>query len=307
MRHVLKIKSVSVNDCLKDECILKLYAQQEKKTMKKAGYQGDHGTFSEIAARTWFHTEEIENIGYPNFVSIMEDIESRKLDYAVLPVENTTTGIIARTYDLFQNYHMWAIGEINVPINHNLIAFSDTKVEEIRKVYSHPEALSQCTDFFAKYPDIQQVPYQDTAKSVEFVKESNDHTLAALGSWRAAEYYDMKILAENVQNTSNNMTRFLVIQRDEEPASKEADKVSLMCVLKHTPGSLYNALGILAKRGINIVKLESRPIAGHLFDYMFYIDISGNLKNKDVKAAMKELELKCVRFRIFGNYKSAGI
>ena len=162
-------------------------------------------------------------------------------------------------------------------------------------------------ELFAKYPDIQQVPYQDTAKSVEFVKESNDHTLAALGSWRAAEYYDMKILAENVQNTSNNMTRFLVIQRDEEPASKEADKVSLMCVLKHTPGSLYNALGILAKRGINIVKLESRPIPGKMFEYLFYVDIMGTPADPVVKEALEQMKKYCVELRSFGSYRAASL
>ena len=272
--------------------------------MTKVGYQGNHGTFSEIAALQYFAGRQMEPIGYKNFPSIMHDVEEGILDYAVLPVENTTTGIIARTYDLFQNYHIHAVDEINVPIQEDLIGLPGAKIEQIRQVYSHPEALSQCTGFFEAHPEIQNIPYQDTARSVEYVKEQNDPAKAALGSWRAAEYYQMASLAKAVQDSSTNMTRFLVITHKDEIV-EDADKISMMLILRHTPGSLYNALGIISKRGINILKLESRPIQGRVFEYLFYIDVTGNLKQKDIKEMLHELEQRCEECIVFGNYKAA--
>ena len=270
----------------------------------KVGYQGTNGTFSEIAALRYFEGNEIEQLGYKNFPSILKDVSEGVLDYAVLPVENTTTGIIARTYDLFRHYDIHAVGEINVPIVEDLIVVPGTKIEEIREAYSHPEALSQCQGFFDAHPWIKPVAWQDTAKSVEYVKECNDHTKAALGSWRAREYYGMESLMEAVQDSKTNMTRFLVVTH-QDLLVKDADKVSMMITIKSHPGSLYNILGILAKRGINITKLESRPLPGKIFEYLFYIDFVGNLKNRDVKEAVHEMKLRCEECIIFGNYKAA--
>lgn len=270
----------------------------------RVGYQGTNGTFSEIAAVRYFAGQDIEPVGYKNFPSILKDVSSGVLDYAVLPVENTTTGIISRTYDLFKDYDIHAVGEINVQIAENLIVVPGTKMEEIREAYSHPEALSQCQGFFEKHPQIKAMAWQDTAKSVEYVKECNDHSKAALASWRAAEYYEMESLEEHVQDLETNMTRFLVVT-NKDIVVKDANKVSMMIVIESRPGSLYNILGILAKKGINITKLESRPIPGKIFEYLFYIDFEGNLKNRFVKEAMHELQLRCSECIVFGNYIAA--
>ncbi len=272
--------------------------------MTKVGYQGNHGTFSEIAALQYFQGQDMDAVGYKNFPSIMQDVENGTLDYEVLPVENTTTGIIARTYDLFQKYAIHIVGEINVPIQEDLIVVPGTKMEDIKEVYSHPEALSQCTGFFEAHPEIQEVPYQDTAKSVEYVKQMQDGTKAALGSWRASQYYQMESLQKAVQDSSTNMTRFFVITHEDQVV-KDADKISMMLILRHTPGSLYNTLGIISKRGVNVLKLESRPIQGKLFEYSFYIDVTGNLNQKDIKEMLHELTQRCVECKVFGNYKAA--
>ncbi len=274
--------------------------------MKKVGLQGNHGTFSEIAVVKYFAQEEIEEIAYRNFVEIMNDLENHSIDYAVLPVENTTTGIIARTYDLFQYYHIHAIGEVLVPIREDLIVVPGTKLEEIREVYSHPEALSQCSQFFDQNPQMKAVPYQDTAKSVEYVKECNDPSKAALGSYLAGEYYEMESLLQSVQDSKTNMTRFLVVTwREEEPSI--ANKTSLMIKCNHEPGSLYRVLGILAQRHINMVKLESRPVAGKVFEYQFYLDIEGTQKDENVLAAMEEMQEHCIELRSFGSYEAAKV
>ena len=271
--------------------------------MMKVGYQGNHGTFSEIAALQYFEGQDIEQIGYRNFKEILEDVEKGELDYAVLPVENTTTGIIARSYDLFKDYAIYAIGEINIPIIQNLIGLEGSTIDTIKQVYSHPEALSQCSEFFDAHPDIEPVPYQDTAKSVEYIQEENDISKAAIGSWRAREYYGLEMIEEGIQDSSNNTTRFLVITNKEE-VSKEANKISMMMVLKHRPGALYNILGILFKSGVNILKLESRPIPEKPFEYMFYMDFSGNANDREMKECLKELELHCLETKILGNYKA---
>lgn len=274
--------------------------------MKKVGFQGNHGTFSEIAALEYFHGEDIEPVGYHNFVEIMNDLESHKLDDAVLPVENTTTGIISRTYDLFKDYHIHAVGEINVPIRENLIVVPGTKMEEIKEVYSHPEALSQCRRFFQEHPSIKEVPFQDTAKSVEFIKEQNEHAKAALASYRAADYYGMESLLPCVQDSNTNMTRFLVVTwRDD--VVEGADKTSLMLVVNHQPGSLYKVLESLARRGINMLKLESRPIVGRFFEYLFYIDVEGDRSDPLLQEAFAEMGENCLELRVFGSYRAASL
>ena len=270
----------------------------------KVGFQGSNGTFSEIAALQYFRNRDIEAQGYPGFKAILNDVENGTLDYAVLPVENTTTGIIARCYDLFRQYDIHAVGEIAIPIREDLIVIPGTGLEEIREVYSHPEALSQCTEFFAANPQIKSVPWQDTARSVEYVRDCGDRSKAALGSWRAREYYGMESLISEVQDSDLNMTRFLVVTAKDE-SDPAADKISMMLVLKHRPGALYNILGILAKNGINILKLESRPIPGKIFEYMFYIDFSGNTETREMKAVLKELSLRCEEARMLGCYKAA--
>lgn len=268
----------------------------------KIGYQGNHGTYSEIAALRYFSGRSITRIGYPNFMEIMQDVEKGELDYAVVPVENTTTGIIARCYDLFNQFHVYAHGEIHVAIDENLIVVPGTTIDQIEKVYSHPEALSQCQGFFRQYPHIQQVPYQDTAKSVALIKEKNDPRLAAIGSELAAEYYGLTSLLTKIQDSHNNMTRFLVIS-NQSTYAKDVNKMSLMFVLRHTPGSLYNAIGMFAKRHMNIVKLESRPILDQPFQYRFYVDVEANIHSYDVKEVLKELQLHCLELKIFGAYQ----
>ena len=218
-------------------------------------------------------------------------------------MENTTTGIISRTYDLFQDYQVYAVGEIVIPIRQDLIALKGTKTEQIREVYSHPEALSQCEGLFRKYPYMNPIVYEDTALSVKYVKESDERHKAAIASDLAAAIYDMEILIEDVNDNDVNMTRFLVTGNKEE-YSKDADKVSLRMVLSHTPGALYHALGIFASKNINVVKLESRPIFGKLFEYCFYLDFSGNLNDPDVKEVLRRLEYDCHDLKVFGSYKA---
>ena len=268
------------------------------------GYQGVSGAFSETAVRNLFGDKEYEDRGYSDFITLLGDAESGAVDYAVIPVENTTTGIIARTYDHLQNYDIHAVGETVVPIRECLIANPGSKIEDIREVYSHPEALSQCQELFTKYPNMTPHAHEDTALSVSYIRDTGDPTKAALASELAAETYGMEILLPNVQDNNVNMTRFLcVTARDEQP--KDANKVSLRMVTSHTPGALFSALGIFASKNINVLKLESRPIFGRIFEYCFYLDFAGSLEDPDVVEALRRLEYDCTELNVFGNYKAA--
>ena len=270
----------------------------------KVGYQGVKGAFSEGAVKKFFNGEEYEDIGYSDFISIFEDLESGKLDYAMIPVENTTTGIIARTYDHFQNYNVSIVGELVLPIRECLIVNPGTGIEDIKEVYSHPEALNQCQGLFVKYPQMTSCAYEDTALSVGYIKDTGDKSKAALASELAAEVYGMEVLIPNVQDSDVNMTRFLCLTvTDDYP--DDADKVSIRMVTAHKPGALFNALGIFASLGINVLKLESRPIFGRVFEYCFYLDFAGNMNDANVKEALRRLEYDCSELDVFGNYKAA--
>ncbi len=272
--------------------------------MMKVGYQGANGTFSEIAVNKYFEGKEFVSVNYKNFITIMQDVESKAIDYALIPVENTTTGIIARTYDLLKDYNVYVVGEINVPIEEQLIGIKGSKLEDLKEVYSHPEAISQCNNFFMDNPQIKPIAYQDTAKSAEYIRECNDVSKGALASFLAAKYYDLEIIKENVQDNKNNLTRFFCISNKCNYV-KTADKISTMFILKHEAGTLYKVLEVFAKNNINLLKLESRPIQGTIFEYCFYLDFEGNLNELRVKKAIENLEGNCISYKILGCYKGA--
>lgn len=277
----------------------------------KIGYQGVRGAFSEAALLSYFGGRlkkedgepAYEEICYSDFIEMFRDVDSGYLDYAMFPVENTTTGVIARTYDHFQFYKAYAVGEVVVPIRECLIVNPGTRLEDIREVYSHPEALSQCQNLFRRYPNMKAMAYEDTALSVEYIKELGATDKAALASRLAADINDMEILLPDVQDSDANMTRFFCVTgKPDYPG--DADKVSIRMVTGHTPGSLYNALGNFASLNINVLKLESRPIRGKAFEYCFYLDFAGNLNDPDVQEALRRLDYDCRELSVFGNYKS---
>ncbi len=270
----------------------------------KVGYQGVSGAYSEAAIKMYFEGMEYEEVCYSDFVDMMKDVDSGSLDYAMFPVENTTTGIIARTYDYFQYYNVHAVGEVVVPIRHNLITLPGARLEDIKEVYSHPEALSQCHEFFRAHPQMKAMVYEDTALSVRYIKDLGDKGKAALASSLAAEIYDMPVLLSEVQDSDYNMTRFLLMTN--KPAYPEnADKISIRMVTGHVPGALFNALGVFSGQNVNVLKLESRPIPGKVFEYCFYLDFAGNLNDPVVEEVLRRLRFDCLELSVFGNYKSS--
>ncbi len=270
----------------------------------KVGYQGNHGTFSEIAALRYFEGQNIEQAGYKSFPELFKDCQNGVLDCALIPVENTTTGIISRTYDLFQEYRIHAVGEIITPIREDLIALPGTRLEEIHEVYTHPEVISQCSRFFLEHPAITPIACQDTADGVRYVKQCGVHSKAALASSRASSYYEMESILKEVQDSDVNMTRFLCVSSHMK-TDADANKISMMLVLKHEPGSLYKVLQVLADNKVNLLKLESRPIQGKVFEYCFYIDFTGNTEDEKMQKILTKMHESCVSDLLIGCYKAA--
>ncbi len=270
--------------------------------MIKVGFLGSYGTFSEMAVKQFFSSEQYESCNYKDFTSIIHDVENEKIDYALLPIENTTTGIIYRTYDLLKDSNIFVVGEQNVHINQNLITLPNVKIEEIKEVYTHPEPISQCSLFFAQHPWIKAVPTQDTSEAVKHVKQTNNIAVAALGSSLAAKHFNLPILMKKVQDNKNNMTRFFCITKKQQFVA-DADKISMYFVVNHEAGALFKIIEIFAKKGINMLKLESRPIQGRLFEYCFYIDFDGNLYDEWTIGAINEVKEHCVDSKVLGCYK----
>lgn len=269
--------------------------------MLKVGYQGVPGAYSEIAVVKYFGND-VEGVPYDNFRDMISDVHNRRLDYAALPLENSTTGAITRALDLMRHYDVYIVGEEYVKVSHCIITFPETEFDDIRTIYSHPEALKQCEDFFDDNKQINKVAYLDTAKSVEYIIELGDKNAAALASSRAAEIYNMKILQSDIQDNKLNTTRFGIITNKKD-YPEDADIISLYIETSHEAGSLYDCIKVFAEHGVNMEKLESRPILSKPFSYGFYIDITGNLEDDEMKLVLKELKEHSKYKRIIGNYK----
>lgn len=245
-------------------------------------YQGIPGAFSHIAALGHFGADNTFT-GLPTFHEIFTSIENRKADYGVIPLENSLAGSIGENYDLLYSHNVSVIDEYYQPIRHHVLiagsARTDTSfgIGNIRKIYSHPKALEQCRQFFKKHSHIAPQAFNDTAEAAKFVAEEQRIDIAAIASKEAAELYDLEIFVKDVQDNINNWTRFFIITSvHREPdilAHDTVHKCSIIFTLPHIPGSLYNIIGIFANARLNLSKIESRPIHGKTFEYVFYIDV----------------------------------
>ncbi|HHV65297.1 MAG TPA: prephenate dehydratase [Peptococcaceae bacterium] len=271
------------------------------------GFQGVPGSFSEQALREYFAPggEEFltRSINYPGFADVCKALQAGEIDYGILPLENSSTGGIAEVYDLLCRYGFYIVGEKCLQVDHNLLALAGTKLEDIREVYSHPQAFLQCSDFLQKYPHWRQAACSNTAVSAKLVAESLSGDKAAIASRRAAELYNLAILAKGINNSPENYTRFIIIGR-ELLVSELNNKISLAVALAHQPGSLYRTLSHFALNGLNMLKIESRPLPQKTWEYLFYIDFEGNLARPEVQKAVAEIKRASTFFQLLGNYCS---
>lgn len=268
-------------------------------------FQGSDGAFSHIAARRFFGPRgwNVTYRGVTTFRSMLEEVRSGTADYAMLPIENTTSGSVHDAYDALSHTDLAIIGEEVLRIEMCLIGIADVPLESLRRVYSHPQALSQCTAFLASLPQVVVETFIDTAMSVERIKEEHDPTHAAIASAEAASLHGLHVLRRDIANHRENYTRFLVIAREPEPWDQRVEcKTSVMFVTSHERGALLSVLNVLAGHGLNLTKLESRPMPGRPFEYLFYVDFEGNVADPNVLRALDEITGLSRSLKIFGSY-----
>lgn len=268
----------------------------------KIAYQGVPGAFSEIASLQF--APEGEAIGFPTFELAFEAALKGECGFVCLPVENSLAGSINQTYDLLTDSAMHVVGEQVVRVHHNLLVRPGTALSEVERVYSHPQALSQCQEFLRKH-GFEAVTDFDTAGAAKVLSENGGMGKAAIASTRAAEIYGLEVLVENIEDTDFNYTRFFILGSEEAPRSKGPNKTSLVMATRHRPGDLVACLEEFPRNQINITKVESRPRRDKPWSYLFYIDIEGHVADENVSRALNALMRKAAFVKYLGSYPAA--
>lgn len=263
-------------------------------------FQGTEGAYSQAAMEKYFG-KDINSVHVQTFRDAMEAIEEGSADFAVLPIENSSAGAVSEVYDLLVEFENYIVGEVILPIHHTLAGLPGTRLEEIERVYSHPQALMQCAKFLDEYRDWQQISVANTAVAAKKVLEDQVKTKAAICSAYAAEYYGLEVLVDEINYSESNSTRFIVVT-NQKIFLKEAQKISICFELSHESGSLYHLLSHFIYNDLNMTKIESRPVEGRNWEYRFFVDFDGNMADGAVKNAIRGLREEAVNLKILGNY-----
>jgi len=273
----------------------------------RVAFQGEPGAFSEAAA-VQLLGDQITTVPRSTFDATFRAIAEDAADALLVPVENTLAGSVVRVYDLLLESPLEICGETILPIEHHLMACPGARFEDLRAVASHPMALAQCEHFFEAHPALKRVPAEDTAGSVREMMERGDKTQAAIAGRRATAHYGAIILRENIEDNAENFTRFVLLlppdQATKFRAGKNAKKMSLAMRLAHRPGALLASLEPFAKHGVNLLKIESRPIHGKPFEYQFFIDVEAEHHDK-LQKALQEVRAATSQLRVLGLYAAA--
>ena len=265
----------------------------------KVACQGIKGAYSAIAADKFI---EIADISYfKNFENVFQAVEKGFCEYGVLPIENSYAGSVNPVYDLMREHNFYIVRSLKMQIKHNLVANANAKLEDIKEIYSHEQALAQCKKYLEGYPNIKITPCPNTAVAARMVKESGRVDVAAISSQECAEIYGLKILQSSIQDSNENYTRFILIAKDIK-VYENANKISIITSLPNTPGSLYKLLSKFYNLGINMTKLESRPMANSPFEFIFYFDLDCDIKSKAVQNLIAGLDTDAIQFTFLGAY-----
>ena len=262
-------------------------------------FQGAEGAYSQ-AAMTRYFGEEIQSLHVDTFRDAMSAIDEGSADFAVLPMENSTAGIVSEIYDLLVEFENYIVGEQILQINHCLLGVPGTKLEDIRMVYSHPQSLMQSSRFLSGH-DWRQISMQNNAFAAKKVAEEQDRSQAAVASEYAAKVYGLEVLRQGVNQEKDNSTRFIIVT-NQKIFRKDAAKISICFELPHHSGSLYHMLSHFIYNNLNLCKIESRPIEDRSWEYRFFIDFEGNLADSAVKNALRGLRDEARNMKILGNY-----
>lgn len=271
----------------------------------RVAFQGEPGAFSEEAALQLLG-EKISTVPRPTFDLAFRSIEDGLADAILAPVENSLAGSVVRVYDLLLASNLAIVAETILPIEHHLIGCPGSNLDEIRSVASHPMALAQCENFFLAHPNLKRVPAEDTAGSVREALARGGKSCGAIAGRRAAQHYAGVILARGIQDNSENFTRFVLLRPAAETGAPLADahKMSLAMRLAHRPGALLASLEPFSRHGINLLKIESRPIHGRAWEYQFFVDVEAE-SSSQLEAALSEVKKATSDLRILGLYTAA--
>ena len=272
----------------------------EAKDSKTAAFIGEYGAYSHKASLGYFG-EEITPVPMKTFKDIFHAVQTGSCQYGVIPLENSLSGSIHENFDLLQEYDLKIIGEITIRIQHALIAHENVLKNDITKILAPPPAFSQCKNYLDQYPDIEQIPVKATSSAVRYVKDSKDKHAAAIGSTMAAKIFNMNILEQSIEDNPRNYTRFAIIAK-EVKGHKKVNKTSIIFSTGNKPGALFEVMKIFSEYQINLVKLESRPMLGKPWEYMFYVDLEADIESPELAGVMKKLQEKSENLRILGRY-----
>ena len=263
-------------------------------------FQGAEGAYSQAAMMRFFG-ERIDSIHVDSFRDAMSAIEEGSAEFAVLPIENSTAGIVSEIYDLLVEFENYIVGEQIIRCEHCLLGLENAEISDIRTVYSHQQGLSQCKSFLQEHRDWKQIPLENTAMAAKKVAEDGDVTQASVSSAFAAKCFGLKVLKENIYSNKANSTRFIIVT-NQRIYQKDAKKISICFETPHTSGSLYNILSHFIYNNLNMFGIQSRPIPGRNWEYRFFIDFEGNLNDSAVKNALRGIREEATNMKILGNY-----
>ena len=268
-------------------------------TTASVACQGTEGAYSQICCDKLFHNADIM---YTNsFEGVFQAVQNNLCRYGVLPIENNIYGSVNQVYDLMKKYKFYIARSMKLRIDHCLVAKPGVKKEDIREIYSHEQALGQCSEYLKGFPNAKKRVWENTAMAAKMVAASDDDTLAAICSMESAQIYGLHILDQSIQNNDNNYTRFICISKEME-VYQGANKISIMFSLSHKPGALYGLLASFAAQGLNVTKLESRPIPGRDFEFMFYADLEASIADEEVQRLICQIEAEQPMFAFLGAY-----
>lgn len=275
-------------------------ARRDPDPIRRAGYPGIPGSYSQEALERFFPGPGVEGVAYPTFAEAVEGLRSGGVDALVLPIENSSTGGVRETESLLSEGSLWICGETFLRIRHVLLGLPGSCPETIQRVTSHPEALSQCSRFLEAGGWVAQ-PYHNTAASARRVREEGQLQHGAIASEKAGTIYGLDVLARDIGDTGHNSTRFVMVRRDPE-IGPDAGRVSLRVSLSHEVGSLHRIIRVIAANDLNMTRIESRPIHGRPWEYYFFIDFEGNFHQDAVQKALEGIARHSAEVRMLGNY-----
>ncbi len=270
----------------------------------KVAYLGLPGSYTFLAAKNYFRTLNSKFVSFKSFADIFKDVSRGSIDMGIVPLENSLTGSIYQIYDLLLTSDLKIIGEVMLKIDHCLLLKNELSLKNIKICYSHIEAIKQCQKFFDKYRNISPVYVEDSASAAKKVAKSKNKYISAIANKYTAELYNLKVVFENIQDNRNNYTRFIIIGNG---GKSNGDKVSLIFSVEHQPGSLLRALMPYARMGLNLTKIESRPLFGKPWEYIFFVDFMLNKKENSLTLLLSQMKEHVKFVKVLGKYPQGKI